>query len=200
MLDGMAPSRRPPGRPAAVPRRVRRAAALAFALVAAGCTGIPVVCPTATVADQTAKVAKFGPGPSRDASNLWFTAEITQMDVACEYVQAAEPGSAATARKYERMEVNLRLEIVASRAPSAQSRVGEFEYFVAVADPAGNILAKETFPLRVEFRGDATRVRAVEEIWQRYTLEGRPTRYFNIWMGFQLTPEEIEYNRRIAGG
>ena len=199
MLGGMAPVERPPGRKAAVPRRVRRAAALAFALVAAGCAGTPMVCPTATVADQTAKVAKFGPGPSRDASNLWFTAEITQMDVVCEYVQGAEPLS-ATARKYERMEVNLRLEIVASRAPSAQSRVGEFEYFVAVADPAGNILAKETFPLRVEFRGDATRVRAVEEIWQRYTLAGRPPRYFNIWMGFHLTPEEIEYNRRIAGG
>ena len=82
------------------------------------------------------------------------------------------------------------------RGPADRSRAAEFDYFVAVADPQRNILAKEVFRVQFKFAPNEQRVGTVEEIEPRIPLKARADGVdYQIIVGFQLTPEEIEWNR-----
>lgn len=72
-------------------------------------------------------------------------------------------------------------------------------YFVAVTDPDRNILSKKTFTTTVPLSGGAGTVeeKLTQVIPAPKTMDAR---WFEVLVGFQLTPEEVAANRASNEG
>ena len=163
---------------------------LTIALVAGlgACSTAPELpCPRVNVLADAATVTKFRDSPGRDLTDVTAEGEIADTLAECRYDRQA-------------VNVDLQIAIAAQRGPADRNRAAEFDYFVAITDPQQNILAKEVFRVRLPFDDNRGRVGQVEEIEQRIPLASlsRGPDY-QILVGFQLTPEEIEWNRRRRG-
>ena len=149
----------------------------------AACNRTPPACPRASIISDGASVTKFREGTGRDLTDMVAQAEIVDIAVNCDYDRRG-------------VDVALQVAIAATRGPADRSRAAEFEYFVAVTDPERNILAKEVFRVQFKFAANEQRVGTVDEIEPRIPLKSRADGVeYQIIVGFQLTPEEIEWNR-----
>lgn len=170
------------GRSAAVPLLVVAAAALAT------CGSPTPICPTPLVLDQTGTLSRFASGAAPGPETLDFQADIAFDSVSCAYVDEL----------LRDLEVNADLEIAAVRGPSNRSGEAEFDYFVAITDVRGNILAKEIFDVSMDLGAVGERVTRTEGIWQKYRLSsGQSPRAYRVWVGFQKTDEDIAVDRRL---
>ena len=164
-------------------RRLTVAAGLA--LLAAACTAIsPAVCPRVAVLDQASSLTKFASGGA-GPNDVSVDAEMVGVEIDCLY----RGDQSAT------LESNLAMEITARRGPAMRGQAIEVQYFVAITDRSGNVLSKRVFPLRLDF-GSRSTLRLKEHTWQQYQLrDGSSGSSFEIWTGFQLSDEELKFNR-----
>ena len=155
----------------------------AVLVLLSACNRTPPVCPRVTVLGDGASVTKFRDGTGRDLTDVTAQADIVDVAVECDYDRTG-------------VDVAMQVAIAATRGPADRARVADFDYFVAVADAQRNILAKEVFRVRVQFPQSQSRVGQVEEIAPRIPLKDRAQGgTYQIVVGFQLTPEELEWNR-----
>ena len=88
------------------------------------------------------------------------------------------------------------MQVVAQRGPANSDRLANLSYFVAVARTDETILARRSFDIAIPFPGNRTRVAGIEQIGQVITLVGNETGGdYRIYVGFDLTREELDYNR-----
>lgn len=147
------------------------------------CNRTPPACPGATIIGDGSTVTKFREGPGRDLTDVVAEGQIVDIAVECGYDRRG-------------VDVTLQVAIAATRGPADRSRKAEFDYFVAITDAQRNILAKEVFRVQFQFPPNQQRVGQVEEIEPRIPLKDRAEGVsYQIVVGFQLTPEEIEWNR-----
>jgi len=94
-----------------------------------------------------------------------------------------------------RVEVETSFDIVSTRGPTAETDAVPIPFFAAVVDPDGRAIAKETFESRAEFPTGRRKVAVRETVTQTIPLP-RPDRgqHYQVLIGFQLTPEQLEYN------
>jgi hypothetical protein len=156
---------------------------IAAAALLSSCNRTPPACPRASIISDGATVTKFREGTGRDLTDVVAQGEIVDVAVECDYDRRG-------------VDVALQVAIAATRGPADRSRVAEFDYFVAIADPQRNILAKEVFSVRFQFPQNQARTGTVEDIEPHIPLKNRADGVeYQIIVGFQLTPEEIEWNR-----
>ena len=158
---------------------------VALALALSNCATTPAaICPRVAVLDQASSLTRFAPGGGAPQDVL-FKADITRVDTDCKY---SGPGNTE-------LEANLRLYITAERGPALQGNSVNAEYFVVVTDRGGVVLAKRTFPLRIDF-GNLQAVNLVEGTWQYFRLNRGGGAGYEIWSGWQLNEAELQYNRQ----
>lgn len=162
--------------------------------VLAACSGNPFeeqpvpACPSAYLPKDTAKLVQFG-GPGRDLTDVVVEAEFTGYVGDCGYDLD------------DRMlEVVISPIITAELGPAAQSRTASFKYFVALRDPAGNFIQKSVFDVSMPFADNLNMARFRDEqvtlsvpladVWAGPDYE--------IYLGFQLDADQLEYNRRFG--
>ncbi|HYC15149.1 MAG TPA: hypothetical protein VEC75_12935 [Stellaceae bacterium] len=174
-------------------RAIARAAALASTLLAGGCTSLgigntePVRCPHVAIMPDLQAVAKFGPGPSRQDSNVAYGARMLASAVSCELD-----------KKKNVINVTTKLGVVALRN-SIDVKTVDVTYLVAVVDRNSQILTERDFVIDLEFPGDQRRLEVTEQHLTLIPLaKGRIGEDYGIVFGFRLTPEELEYNRAHA--
>lgn len=149
---------------------------------------VPPACPTIVIVNDTAELTAFRPGPGRDLTDVVLDARLDRFDGTCETDLEDDRSG--------QVDVDLQLFFEATRGPADQSREGRFDYFVAIAERGGAILAKKVFETEFEFEGNRNRIGIVEELTQEIPLRpGKLGDDFDIFVGFQLTPEQLEYNR-----
>ncbi|MGE5145431.1 MAG: hypothetical protein ACM3N5_01710 [Candidatus Eiseniibacteriota bacterium] len=169
------------------PKATAAASALiaALVLVLAGCSTTPsAICPRVGVLDQASTVTRFAPGGGTTNNDVLFRADITKVDTDCKY---SGSGNAD-------LEANLRLYITAERGPALKGSVVNAEYFVVITDRGGIVLAKRTFPLKIDF-GNLEAVNLTEGTWQYFRLNRGGGAGYEIWSGWQLSDAELQYNR-----
>ena len=150
-------------------------------------------CPNIIVVGDTAEVTKFQSGSGRDLIDVVMEAEVAGFDGFCEADIDEETASGD-------VEVELVLTFQASRGPANEDRAGRFEYFIVIADRNEAILAKRVFTSDVSFAAKVNRVDVREELVQRIPLKaGEIGSDYDIFVGFQLSAEELQYNRRKFG-
>lgn len=171
------------------PRRLVIGVVAAALLVLAGCAKeSPTVCPVLGVLGKASSVTKFGPGGGQAPENVSWQAEIANADLDCVY----------TTDLLDEMEVNMRVNMIGRHGPAGGPDTARVEYFVVITDRTGTIVTKKIFPATINFGGQQ-QVAITEEIWQLYRLEtGGGGSLYEVWVGFQLSDDEVEYNRRAG--
>lgn len=141
-------------------------------------------CPRVAIVRDAAMATQFRAGSGRDPSDVVSRAQLANITGGCEYGR-------------EGVTVNVDLALVAERGPAMQGAQGSYQYFVAIVDPQEQVVAKREFPTTVDFPGNATRSGSKEELQQFVPLpKGQGARDWQVLIGFQLTPDQLEHNRR----
>lgn len=183
------------------PRLPAAAAALLVLGLLAGCAGKeqaarPLCPPVQALADATS-LTRFAPGGGRDLVDVDHEITILGIDSGCDY----EGGSGSAGRA---LQVAVAPTFSAYRGPANTNRQARFIYFVSVVDSGGNVLSKQDFPVFVEFPGNRTRVEFRDDsppvVVTLPPVPGQQPAANRIYVGFQLTPEELSYNRGRRAG
>ena len=88
--------------------------------------------------------------------------------------------------------------IGAQRGAADRERRATFTYFIAVTDQKKTVLNKNAFDAKVEFPGNRSRVTLTDAaVNLNIPLKaGQSGSDFQIIVGFQMSREEMEFNRR----
>ncbi len=168
----------------------RNPAGIFLVLAAAGCGmfgGAKVAqypCPQPGILKDAQRLTKFLPGRGRDLTDVVFQVRLANVRTKCIYDKSG-------------VKIDMLVDISAERGPADKSRKAVFAYFVAIANPAGTILARERFTALIPFVSNVSRAVAAEELEQMIPLpRGRSAENYRIIIGLQITREELEFNRR----
>ena len=161
-------------------------AACVLGSVLAACASEPDIraCPPVGSPAGVERVTVFAPNGGEDLTEVVFEAEVDGIQSVCEYDD-------------DGVEVALNVRLVAERGPADVERQADLRYFVAVEDGVGVITAKEIYEVSLPFEGNQRRVGIVEEIDIRIPApEDNSFAEVRVVVGFQITPEQVDYNRR----
>jgi hypothetical protein len=143
----------------------------------------PPPCPRAVVGDNAGRLTRFN-GAGKDPANMVFEAEISDVAGSCVY-------------DGDTIQVDLQVQIVAGRGPANTDDKAKLNYFVAVARTDKTILSRDGFDTVIELPGNQTRNQTVEDLEQTIPLaKGESGANLVIVVGFEMTPEELEFNRK----
>lgn len=162
--------------------------ALLPALLLAGCgaggDNFAPPCPGAAIVRDAADITRYR-GAGRDLTDAVLDGRITGLGGSC---KADGEGFVSTT-------VSVGMEL--TRGPAAPGRQAEVSYFVAVLD-GERILDKQVFNLRAEFPPNNDRLRLTgDSVELRLPVRpGKGADAYRIQVGFQLTPLELDVNRR----
>jgi len=145
-------------------------------------------CPNVAVLPNAGNITIFRSGPGRDLVDVEFEGVIIPTSGECVYENDDSEVLA-----------ELILRIGAIKGPAATSQKQVFPFFVAIADKNKKVLGKKIFESLIEVPQGKRRGAVQEEIVQRIPItSGRSGADYTIVMGFQLTNEQLEYNRKTA--
>ena len=173
------------------PLAQRRATLLAGLIVLlAACNPMTVgtlsTCPQVAILGGAEHLTRFA-GEGRGVVDIAAEADVTSLTYTCKF-------------NGERAETEIDIEFTVTRGVTSSVPGLDIPYFVAVADAAGNIIVKHPFSRPVTF-GERSAGIARERITETIHLwEGVRPSQFQILVGFQLTPEELDFNEARHGG
>lgn len=163
---------------------------VAAAMAVAACSsssGPTPACPKVAVLSDLAELARFRPGPGRDLTDVELQAKFANFAFGCRYEK-------------DSVVVEVDVQIEATRGPAMASNRTTFEYFAAITNPAGEIVAKESFSADLEFKGNSTKLVVADVLAPRIPLVDRISGgNWSILLGLQLTDEQRDWMRRQRG-
>ena len=148
-------------------------------------------CPAVSILEAAQKITRFKSGPGRDITDIRLQAEIVNFTGSCEYDQDEDKWEA---------EVELLLQIAVERGPANKDGKIDFRYFAAIPEFQSQEQGKSIFSVAGQFEGNRTRLLYQDELSMRIPV-AKPTdgQGLEIVMGFQLSPDELIYNRESKG-
>ncbi len=174
--------------------RKSRPALLAAGAVAvlSGCSGMglgqtdpadaALACPKVNIVRDLQEVTVFRPG-GRDLTDLESRAALVDYTGNCEYTSNG-------------VTVNVNVFLVAERGPALPGNTAKYQYFVALAQPDDTLVSKAYFDTDVTFVTGQPRAGTREELAPRIPLpKDANAKDWKIYLGFQLTPEQLDFNR-----
>lgn len=178
---------------------VRLVAAGFLVVLVAGCSGDDdkdlVPCPSARVMGEPSELTRFREGPGRDPTDILFEAAFMRVVGECSY--DADGG-----------EIEIELNVVIDILRGQANRKGEasFSYFVAVTErgeeigPQPAVHGRKAFTVQASFAETRRNIRYTDVL--EITIprpDARSARSYVLYLGFELTPEELAYNQRKLG-
>jgi hypothetical protein len=143
-------------------------------------------CPSTVILRPLANTAVFGPAPERRPDNVAFYGLVSEADIKCEYTGDA-------------MRMILDIVVVGERGPAAKADSVDFQYFVAVTGPDQSILSKRPFPVRIVFDTPQKRSGVTDHIEETIPLGGRKGADLSVVVGFQQSPEVVDFYKHFRG-
>lgn len=142
-------------------------------------------CPVGGSVYDAARYVKFADGTAGNYTDIAYTGEITDVRLYCRYF------------KDQPLEAEIEIDFAFGKGPRATASEHDYPYFVAVTRRNGKVLAKEYFNAQGEFRRG--NVAAKTELVNKITIpradESISGVNFEIVVGFELSPEQLEFNR-----
>ncbi len=165
----------------------------ALALISAGCGSVfdrkpPPKCPPIFILKDAGSLTRYKPGTGKDITDVLFQGKIIDFRGVCDYNKE---------RTTVKIDLNLAFEL--SRGPANRDRKAAFQYFVAIPRFHPAPQGRNTFSIVAEFAGPATRLRTNDDIQMVIPLDPKVRHDdYAIYLGFQLTREELKDNRRVT--
>lgn len=168
------------------PRHALCTAALLCALFLAGCAGSKaedMPCPDTGLILAASKLTSFNTETASEA-DMVVDATLGNYRGACRFRQ-------------ETLEFMLEVDIAARRGAAGDKlKKAAFPYFVAILDPAENVLQRQGFSTTVSFDNTGNGVTTEKHILRLPLPDKKTVRQHKVVIGFELTPEQLAYNRR----
>jgi len=143
-------------------------------------------CPLMGVLYESSRLVEFVEGGNERYANINFTGEMRGVRGLCRYVDS------------DPIEMQLEIDMAFGRGPAATIDTKNYRYWVAVVRRGRAPIAKQYFDLEVEFdRGEtvAARTEQIERILIPRATAETSGENFEILVGFELTPQQLQYNR-----
>jgi len=143
-------------------------------------------CPPVGSVYDAARIVEFRDGSDGLFDDIRYTGEITDVRSFCRYT-GDNPVTA-----------DLEVDFAFGKGDAADSNTHDFTYWVAVIRRNGKVLAKEYYTVRAEFSGNSVLDGATTK-FDRIVIpradETIAATNFEIVVGFDLTEQELEFNR-----
>jgi hypothetical protein len=144
-------------------------------------------CPTAAILRPLGQTAVFAPGQSRQQVGVAFYGLLSEVSATCE-------------RAGDALRLKLDVVVVGERGPAAGTGSAvDLWYFVAVTGPDQAILGKRLLPVHITIPADAKRAGISDHIEEIIPLGGRSAGDLSVVLGFQQSPEAVEFYRNKQG-
>jgi hypothetical protein len=157
---------------------------LGSAALLSACGSKPeAACPRGVIPADAANVTRFRDGPGRDLIDVVNEGEIQNILVQCTYDKKV-------------IDVDLQVAVAATRGPADRTGAADFQYFVAIVGPDEKILTKQPFTVHFEFKDNRNHLGRIEQLVPKIPVAD-PLKgpQYQIVVGFQLTPDELAWNR-----
>ena len=146
------------------------------------------LCPQTAILDDPSQILRFKPDTGKGPGDLLFHTQIKTFSGECEFDE-------------KEIALDLRIAMEALRGPANAKGEAEFTYFVAVLGLDKKILVRQKFPLIVKFDGNETNMNFTEAVTVYIPRrKNDSTADYLVYLGYEMTPEELAYNRRRLGG
>lgn len=165
---------------------------LAAALALGGCSGMggdnvhkgDLACPKVGIVADANKVTVFRPGAGRATTDVVGRGLVADYAGNCTYDSTG-------------VTVDVTLALIGERGPAMVGNQLPLTYFVAVSAPDGTLVTKQEFPTTIDFPNNGPRAGSREDLQPHIPLpEKQDARAYQLLVGFQLTPDQLAYNRR----
>jgi len=192
---------RPEGKPLSEALRwlLRCAAVVAIAIVVAGCSNDEdedeAPCPAAKVLGEPSELTRFRDGPGRDPTDVLFEARLIRVTGECAY----DPDGGE-------IEIELGVVIEVARGAALTDGKVSYRYFVAVAEwmPDGGlepfVHGREAFQVDTNIPSGRRGLRYQDLL--EITIprpDDRNVQNYVLYLGFELTKDELSHNRDKFG-
>ena len=180
-----------------------RAAAAAGAVVAlvllSGCSGgwnlltkksqpapAAPACPVAAILRPLANTVVFAPGVEQKPLYLSWSGIFSEVTATCRL-------------EGDTLHASLDNVIIGERGPAGRSNDVDFNYFVALTASDQTILGKKLFAVHVTLAPDAKRAGVTDHVEVAFSTGGRAPSDLNLMVGFQLTPDAVQFYKNYRG-
>jgi hypothetical protein len=143
-------------------------------------------CPLMGVLYDNSRVVQFAQPNVERYANITYTGEMQGIRGLCRYVDA------------DPITMSVEVNMAFGRGPASTSDRQTYRYWVAVVRRGTAPIAKEYFDVEVRFPNDAPVVTRSEEIRNIVIPRANADtsgENFEILVGFELTPEQLAFNR-----
>lgn len=143
-------------------------------------------CPLMGVLYDSSRVVDFAAPDSQRYANIEYTAEMQGIRGLCRYVEA------------DPITMSIEVDMAFGRGPAAQGQRQTYRYWVAVARRGRAPIEKAYFDVDVTWdRGEnvVTRTERIEHIVIPRATAETSGENFEVLVGFELTPEQLQFNR-----
>jgi hypothetical protein len=168
----------------------RAAALLATSLGLAGCgdttDAFAPPCPQLSLLKNAADLTRFD-GKGNDITDMEVNARLTAVAGAC---KPGDPGHVIAA---------IRVTMDLNRGPALAGRAVTVPYLVTVTE-GGRILDQQTYSVTTSFPANVDKTRVTDtDITLNFPVTNQKTAAaYTIFVSYQLTPEQLAYNRAHA--
>ncbi len=143
-------------------------------------------CPSAVILRPLANTAVFGPAVERRPENVAFFGLLSEVDRKCDVVGDA-------------LRIDLDVIVIGQRGPAAKGGSVDLTYFVAVTGPDQSVLSKKPFTDRIAFEPNQIRAGVTDHIEETIALAGRRPSDLSIYLGFQQSPDVVDFYKHFRG-
>ncbi len=150
----------------------------------------PGPCSRAVILGDTQQLVRFREGPGRDILDISYSGRLTRVFADCEYDMNKDRTGTMKARIFVAVE--------AERGPANRDRFAPYQYFVTLVDAKREPVSKNVFDMAARFPGNVTRMTLTDDTVELKVpiAAGQSGRDYTIFVGFQLSEDQLEFNRR----
>ena len=167
---------------------------LMTAVVLGGCANpddtVIKKCPAAATLPEAQTLTRFKDGTGRDLIDVNFNGKIIGITGSCSIDVDEDTGEGT-------IEMKVRPRFEFTRGPANHDSQLTFEYFVVLTDAASNPISEQRLPFKSEFWTNRTvmtdKDKPIELTIPVTDWQGGDD--FRVFVGFQLSREELDYNR-----
>jgi hypothetical protein len=149
----------------------------------------PQPCPAANMLADAAAISEFGRGAARDESNVIYSARFEGAVFDCQVVGGQLTGN---------------LGMVGTLTLGRKGKAGpvSLPIFIALTRGGTDVVSKRFDSIELEVERGQTAAQFEKSVpdFAFSMASGESTLDYEILVGFNLTPDQIEYNRRNFGG
>lgn len=158
---------------------------LIMPLLLAGCGNDKAarICPQVAAVRELAHITDFGRDDTPGLNSMVAAATIDSIDGDCAF-------------RSTNVDADFDVHLSARRGSGLGGNQTEFPYFVAVLDQNNLPVSKQNLSAILRFSGNDTTVESIEKIHVKIPTDTSNTGEWRVLVGFQLTPEQLAYNRQ----